>query len=142
MRAATPLDAGPVGAILTDFAEATPWLPRLHSGAEDIAFAGRMIDRGWVTVAEKGAVLGFLAQDGEEVACLYTATPGKGIGKALIAHAKSGQGRLELWTFQANARARRFYRREGFAEVATSDGAHTDEGLPDVRLVWQRKDVP
>lgn len=143
LRAARSTDAGKLGAILSGFVEATPWMPRLHSRAEDIAFAGTMIDRGWVTVAEAGEVLGFVARDGDEVTCLYTApqAQGQGVGKALIAHAKSGRDRLELWTFQANAGARRFYRREGFAEVAQGDGAGTDEGLPDVQLVWQRKDA-
>ena len=51
--------------------------------------------------------------------------------------AKDRSDRLELWCFQRNEAARRFYAREGFAEVEWTEGADNDEGLPDVRLVWQ-----
>ena len=52
--------------------------------------------------------------------------------------AKARSPRLELWTFQANTRARAFYAREGFAEVKLTDGQGNDEELPDVRMVWNR----
>ena len=47
--------------------------------------------------------------------------------------------RLELWTFQANHGALRFYVREGFTEGQRTDCAN-DEGLADVNLVWERPD--
>ena len=140
LRPARPTDAGKTGAILSDFVDRTGWLPRIHSRAEEIGFCGKMIDRGWVTLAKDGEVLGFLAQDGAEVTGLFVAThaQGRGIGKALLDHAKCGVDRLELWTFQANRGARRFYAREGFAEIAQSDGGRNDENLPDVQLEWSR----
>ena len=42
---------------------------------------------------------------------------------------------LELWTFQANDGARRFYERHGFEAVAMTDGDN-EEGAPDVRYRW------
>jgi putative acetyltransferase len=48
-----------------------------------------------------------------------------------------GRDRLSLWTFQANEGARRFYAREGFAEVRMTEGDN-EEGLPDVLLEWVR----
>uniref|UniRef100_UPI0013D7E40E GNAT family N-acetyltransferase n=1 Tax=Escherichia coli TaxID=562 RepID=UPI0013D7E40E len=43
---------------------------------------------------------------------------GRGIGKALLDHAKrQATGPVELWTFVANTGAQSFYRREGFAEM-------------------------
>ncbi|WP_321831583.1 GNAT family N-acetyltransferase [Thalassovita sp.] len=148
LRAATPLDAGAVGAILHGFNRDTAWMPKLYSEAETISFASVMIDRGWVRVAEcetdrqaeRETVIGFIARDGAEICSLYL-TPdaqGQGIGVQLLEEAKAQSSVLELWAFEANKDARRFYVREGFQEVARSDGARNEEGLPDVRLRWQR----
>lgn len=138
LRPARSTDAGKIGAILSEFIDSTDWMPRIHTRAEDAAFCGMMIDRGWVTVAEDQAVLGFLAQDGAEVNCLYVAkaAQGQGVGKALLDRAKKQSDRLELWTFQANEGARRFYAREDFEQAELTDGQRNDEKLPDVRLVW------
>ena len=141
LRAATPLDAGVVGGILSACIDATPWLPRIHSRAEDLAFAGTMIARGWVTLAEtETGPAGFIARDGAKVHALYidAAARGRGLGRALIEDAKAQSPALELWTFQANTPAQRFYARAGFAEVERTDGAGNDEGLPDIRLIWTR----
>lgn len=142
LRPARSTDAGKVGAILSEFIDTTDWMPRIHTRAEDVNFCAMMIDRGWVTVAEDDTPRAFLAQDGNEVNCLYVANDaqGQGIGKALLDHAKTLTERLELWTFQANDCARKFYAREGFAEVELTDGQRNDEKLPDVFLVWERAD--
>jgi len=141
LRDAWPTDAGKVGSILSDFVTATPWMPRLHSRAEDIGFAGMMIDRGWVRVAwDRTNVLGFCAREGEDVHALYVeaAMQRQGIGSALIADAQAAVPRLTLWTFEANVDAQAFYAALGFAEVERTDGAGNDEQLPDIRLVWER----
>jgi GNAT superfamily N-acetyltransferase len=44
---------------------------------------------------------------------------------------------LELWTFQVNESARRFYERHGFTEVEHTDGAGNEEREPDVRYAWR-----
>lgn len=141
LRAATALDAGCVGAILSGFTDETGWMPRIHSRAEDLAHAGDLIGRGWVTVAETGgAVQGFIARDGALIQSLYVAAPmrGCGLGAALLAGAQVDTECLTLWTFAANIGAQRFYARHGFAEIARSDGAGNDEGLPDIELQWRR----
>ncbi|MDG2340376.1 MAG: GNAT family N-acetyltransferase [Paracoccaceae bacterium] len=142
IRSARSTDAGKIGTILSEFIDTTEWMPRIHTRAEDIGFCGSMIDRGWVSVADDDGMLkGFLAKDGDEVNCLYVSNlaQGNGVGKTLLDHAKTGSDRLELWTFQANQGARRFYGREGFAEVEKTDGQRNDENLPDVFLAWERK---
>lgn len=142
LRAARSTDAGAVGGILTEFAATTEWMPKLHSGAEDIAHAGAMIKRGWVTVAEaSGEVIGFAACDGADLDALYVAGAmrGQGVGTALLQHMMVQHDRLSLWTFQTNEGAQRFYLRHGFTEVQRTDGATTDEKLPDVRFEWQRE---
>lgn len=141
LRAATPLDAGAMGAILIGFERNTEWMPKTHSEAEAISFCGVMIDRGWCTVAEKsGKLCGFMARDDWEVCALYLApeAQGQGIGRQLLETAKSQCSKLELWTFQANQGAQRFYLREGFQEIERTDGHRNAEQLPDIRYLWQR----
>ena len=139
LRPARSTDAGTVGGILSEFIDATPWLPRLHTRAEDVGFAGHMIDRGWVSVAERaGAVSGFAACDGENVHALYVAVSARrlGVGSALLGRLQAQVNRLSLWTFQANSAARAFYAGHGFVMVEKTGGAGNDEGLPDMRLEW------
>lgn len=146
LRPARSTDAGKLGAMITAALEAKPWKPRLHSGAQDIAHAGTMIDRGWVTVAEhdeSGALLGFIAREEGYVHALFLApgARGTGLGQRLLDEAKRASGRLELWTFEANTGARRFYRRAGFREVGHGDGSDTEEGLPTIRYAWSREEA-
>jgi len=63
---------------------------------------------------------------------------GEGIGSRLVDVAKArSPGGLTLWTFQVNARARRFYERHGFVAVELTDGAGNEERQPDVRYEWR-----
>lgn len=142
LRAARALDAGAVGAILSEFVDATPWLPRIHSRAEDLAHAARMIDLGWVTLADQGGkIVGFLGRNIADLNALYVTSDARddGVGSALIRNAQAQSATLKLWTFQANESAQRFYRRHGFCETQRTDGAGSDEGLPDIHFAWNRK---
>lgn len=144
LRAARSTDAGVVGAILSEFIDTTEWMPRVHTRAEDLSFAGMMIDRGWVSVAEEeGAVVGFAACDDAELNALYVAgaARGRGVGKGLLESLQAERKALELWTFEANTGAQGFYLRHGFEEVERTDGARNDEKLPDIRYVWKREGV-
>lgn len=144
IRAAQPTDAGGVGAILSQFTDGAAWMPRLYTGAEILSFAGTMVDRGWVHVLEPEGqgtgIAGFLALDRGYVHGLYMAVGrrGQGLGRRLLDHAKARAPRLELRSHQANTGALRFYLREGFHEAGRGDGAENDEGLPDIRLIWER----
>lgn len=63
-----------------------------------------------------------------------------GIGTALLGVARRELGgRLQLWTFQSNTAARRFYERHGFVAAELTDGDN-EEGAPDVRYVLDRSD--
>lgn len=144
IRPAQPTDAGAVGAILSQFITQTDWMPRLYSAAQELAFAGTMIDRGWVSVAEPdghgAGISGFLAMDAGYIHALYVSAEqrGQGVGRSLLEHAQSRVARLELHTFQCNTAAQRFYGRAGFREAGRGDGSANDEGLPDILLVWER----
>ena len=141
LRPARSTDAGKVGGILSEFIDTTEWMPRIHTRAEDIGFAGHMIDKGWVTVAEnQGQISGFAALQNEDIQSLYVAADARrtGVGSALITALKDKAARLSLWTFQANANAQAFYLHHGFEMVEETDGAGNDEGLPDMRMEWKR----
>ena len=65
---------------------------------------------------------------------------GTGAGGLLLEGAKrSGEAALELWCFQANTYARRFYERHGFKAIRLTDGHDNEEKMPDVRYRWQRE---
>ncbi len=140
IRPGEPKDAVVCADILNDWIDDRDWMPRVHSREEvrqfykDFVFVTRDV---WVAGDPVQGFIG-LDPDTQFVTTLYTARPGQGIGKRLLDHAKTLHDRLELWTFQANDGARRFYKREGFAEVELTDGDN-EEGLPDVRLTWERR---
>lgn len=136
---ASARDVPRLAKILGGWTRETVWMPELHDVEADRAHVAMLLDRFEVTAARnwRGAQ-GFLARGGHWVHSLYLAPQarGQGVGRRLLDAAKARAGRLELWCFQANLDARRFYRREGFAEVEFTNGADNDEKLPDVRLVW------
>lgn len=140
LRPAVPEDAHVLGTIIGDWVRETGWMPALHTREADRAFVLGLIRETAVTVAEEGRPVGFLAREGEQVRalCLAPGARGRGVGRALLGAAKAASPRLRLWTFEANAGARRFYAREGFEEVRRTDGSRNEERLPDVCLDWER----
>ena len=114
----------------------------LHTVAEDRSFIANVIFRDCeVIVAEDDSgIVSFLARQSEEVRLLHTRPDriGWGAGTLLIEAAKkSGVNALELWCFQANARARRFYEARGFRAIHFTDGARNEEKTPDIRYRWE-----
>lgn len=141
LRPAEKADGAAVGGILYDFLASTGWMPRLHSRRHTVRYCDFMIAEGWVTVAEGlGKVQAFLAREHQFIHALYVARGlcGQGIGHRLLRDAQMRQTALDLWTFQANEGAQRFYLREGFKEVQRTDGQRNDEKLPDIHYHWQR----
>lgn len=139
IRKARDLDAGALGAILSEFIDDTDWMPRIHTRAEDIAFAAQLIRGHKVFVIGAVRPVGFIALDQGSVDAFYVQKDQRGIGHGskLIIHAQSLYQQLTLWTFQQNSQARKFYAYHGFDEVEFTNGAANDEGLPDVRLIWK-----
>ncbi len=79
-----------------------------------------------------------MAQNGPDVEALYMHVnhQGRGLGSRFIDRAKRASPHyLHLYTFQRNLKARRFYRRHGFTEIA--QGFINMEGLADVELQWR-----
>ncbi len=141
IRTAAPPDAPRVVAVFhAARAAAMPWLPVVHSDAEDRWFFGREVDSGQVVVAVLDCeVVGFAAVDPDEhlLDHLYVdpAVHRTGVGRRLVDHARAGHdGPLQLWTFTGNGSARAFYAAVGAVELYETDGSGNEERTPDVRL--------
>lgn len=139
LRPARVLDAGRLGGMITQAVQDAPWKPVLHSGADDIAHAGKMIERGWVTVADLGReTAGFMALEDGYIHSLFVSRDHRRnkIATTLLNAAKDAYSTLTLWTFEANTAARQLYTAQGFSEIGRTDGDN-DEGLPDIRFQWR-----
>lgn len=96
----------------------------------------------WVAELD-GVITGFLVlshdRDGSWLEHLYLDPSwiGRGLGdEALdLARSRCAEG-MQLWTFQSNERARRFYERHGFVAEEFTDGQGNEERTPDVRYRW------
>ena len=141
LRPATQDDAQAIAIVLrTTFRVSLPFLPELHTPEEDLNFvSGKLMVEDAVWVAEiDGAVAGYIAfrEGWIDHLFIHPDRQGQGIGPALLAKAlEDGQPR-QLWTFQQNARARRFYEARGFHAAEFTDGEGNEERQPDVRYVW------
>jgi len=139
---ATGDDAGEITDLyLAARTDALPYLPQLYTGEQVRAWiAGTVMRRCGVWIARRGGrVVGFMALDGDDLDQLYV-LPGhyrQGIGSRLLALAKQqSPGRLRLFTFQRNTRARAFYELHGFQAVDLNDGSRNEEREPDMRYEW------
>jgi GNAT superfamily N-acetyltransferase len=126
------------------FDQALPWLAGLHTPEEDRQFFRTRLFRACeVWGATDGAELaGIIAFRDGWIDQLYVlpAAQRRGIGTGLLDVAKSKFARLQLWTFQRNAQARRFYEARGFVLVEETDGAGNEEREPDARYLWSRSE--
>jgi len=119
--------------------ERLPWLAGRHTPAQDRWFFRERVFADcavWGAIDE--AVVGFIAFREGWIDQLYVLPPwqGRGVGQALVQVAKAAWPGLQLWTFQRNALARRFYEKQGFVVVAEFDGSRNEEHEPDVLYRW------
>lgn len=142
LRPAEPDDAGAIADVwLRSFGAALPTVRRAHSDEEVRSWIREVLLPGhdvWVAEAD-GALVGVLALSEGWLDQLYLdpVWRGRGIGDRFVALAQRRQpAGLQLWTFQVNEAARRFYERHGFIAAEWTDGAGNEEREPDVRYVW------
>ena len=124
------------------FDHALPWLIGLHTPDEDRWFYR---ERMFKTCSLWGAfdadtMTGVIAFHDDWIEHLYVLleAQGQGVGTELLDVAKRASERLQLWTFQRNAQARRFYEARSFVLVEQTDGAGNEEKEPDARYLWTR----
>ena len=125
------------------FDDALPALAGLHTPEEDRLFFRERVFAacqvwGYIDAKELIGIIAF--RDGwiDQLYVLPSAQR-RGIGAALLALAQSRFPSLNLWTFQRNAVARRFYEKHGFTLVEETDGFANEEGEPDAMYHWRRE---
>ena len=136
-------DAEAIAAVLTPSFRTLTFLPMLHTAEEDRGFIRDVVLPACTVWVAEGSteIVAFLALHEREIRMLYTHPDaiGSGAGSLLMEIAKkSGVDALELWCFEANQRARRFYERHGFKAIRFTDGRDNEEKMPDVLYRWQR----
>lgn len=125
----------------TAFDRRLPWLAGLHTPDEDRAFfREHVLNECEVWGCHADALIGFIAFRSEWIDQLYVLPEhqAQGAGGALLDLAKSRAARLQLWTFQRNTGARRFYEKRGFIAIRETDGRDNEEREPDILYCWNR----
>lgn len=97
-----------------------------------------------IIAEEKGMIIGMMSLKSEKkigiISQLYLLPEavGHGIGTLLLEKAKEILGSpIQLYTFEQNIRARRFYERNGFQAIRFSDGSNNEEKCPDILYEWK-----
>ncbi len=115
--------------------------PTLHTIEETYAFYREAFAKGPIWGAFEGeTLLGHCVLEPGWIEHLYVepGRHGEGVGRALIEHAQAEHEDLQLWTYQANTRARRIYEAAGFVvEEYGFDPEHADRA-PNARYRWRR----
>jgi len=141
-RPATLADADAIRAIIVDTkAAAMPWLPVVHTPAEDAWWVSNiLIPKTDVTVAERnGTVVGVLSYHEGMVEQLYVAQHAQrlGIGRHLLDKCKQiSPSGLRLWCFAGNTGGIAFYSAQGFRIIEETDGSRNEEQTPDLLFAW------
>ncbi|SDF46390.1 GNAT family N-acetyltransferase [Limimaricola pyoseonensis] len=119
-----------------------PFLSDLHTPEQDrIFYRQRVLPACEVRVAQIGTqIVGFIAFKADWVEHLYLSPShvGRGLGTILLGEAKDRHDRLQLWVFQQNTAAIRFYERNGFRRIRETDGLSNEEKTPDALYEWCR----
>jgi ribosomal protein S18 acetylase RimI-like enzyme len=147
-RAATIPDAGAICKVyLASRKQFLSYAPLAHTD-EDVCkwITGTLIPNSGVRVAlVDGEIVGMMAVSQNDWAgwidhlYVHPQAVGQGIGSRFIEQAKTTLGSpIRLYTFQANAGARRLYERYGFKAISFGDGSGNEENCPDVLYEWRR----
>ena len=144
IRPATPEDAGALAELFWQVrTESVPSIPMIvHPRESVLPFVETVLLREfevWVA-QDDDTLVGFLAlMPPDQLGHLYITSgfTGRGLGTQLLGLAKTRfPDGLQLWAFQSNEGALRFYERHGFEPVEWTEGDN-EEHAPDVRMVWK-----
>jgi len=120
-----------------------PYLPVLHTPEEEGEFFRDHVftmDEVEIAIHDE-KIVGFCAFREGWIDHLYVLPEfqGRGIGTMLLEKSMEKYPQLELWVFQKNEQARKFYERRGFVLAEITDGSGNEEKEPDARYSWSRK---
>jgi GNAT superfamily N-acetyltransferase len=142
LRRAEPEDAAAAAEVwLASFRSALPTVRLVHSDDEVREWIARELvaqHETWVADVD-GEVVGLMALRDDWIEQLYLRPDWRrrGLGPRFVALAKErSPGGLQLWCFQVNEPASRFYERNGFVPAELTDGAGNEEHEPDIRFEW------
>ena len=136
IRRAALVDVEAIVGIFEPSFASLDFLPRLHDHEENVAYFRRQVLEGEAYLLGRG----FAIVRDDELSHLYVHPDaiGRGIGRALLEHVKALRPRgFELWVFQQNERARRFYERNGCRAIRFTNGELNGERTPDVLYEWR-----
>jgi ribosomal protein S18 acetylase RimI-like enzyme len=118
------------------------YLPETHTPAEVqvwkryVVFPQQAV---WVAEIDR-EIVGYASLEGRDLTNLYVHPDyqRRGVGSALLARVQAiaSEG-LQLWTFQQNEGAIRFYERNGFHVLRTTDGSENEERVPACLMSWR-----
>lgn len=147
LRTAADSDAFAIARLIRESKKtAMPWLPVVHTFEEDVEWVANVLlrEQAVTVVTHDEDLVGVLATTPGWIEQLYVnpGQQGRGIGSSLLRSAMdAAAGPLQLWTFQRNLRARRFYERHGFLSVGATDGEN-EEKQPDVLYKYEVAPFP
>jgi ribosomal protein S18 acetylase RimI-like enzyme len=140
LRRATTDDGAAVSRVFVAARDEMTYLPRISDEHRPL-LGGWFIERNEVWVSEEdGRIDGFFALKNQELSHINVSpdAQNRGLGTEMLAEAKRLRpDGLELWVFQKNVGARRFYERHGFELVKLTDGAENMEREPDALYAWR-----
>jgi GNAT superfamily N-acetyltransferase len=144
-RRATSADADAVASVYLRSRHASvPAIPPLVHDDDDVRRHVRDVvvatQEVWLAESADHEVIAMMALDDDWLDHLYVDPDrtGHGAGAALVELAKERRpGGLQLWAFETNTGAHRFYERHGFTVAEHTDGSANEEGAPDRRYVWR-----
>lgn len=143
IRPANSADLSACAAIINDYIDETPWLPRTNSRqAMARMFAPELLEKRIISVAEQaGEIVGYVSTDPQAgfVHALYLRPEycGRGLGRALLDTVKAARPQgFELTVYEPNIDAMRFYVREGLIEIPEGRKTDTEEGVPTLLMRW------
>ena len=140
IRRAGLVDAEEAAAVFSASFRSMDFVPKLHTEDEDRAFVRGLIanKETWLALVD-GRIAGLACIDGDWLSHLYVhpEQQGHSVGHALFETVRLERPKgFQLWTFQANKRARHFYESRGCEAVEFTDGRRNEERTPDVRYAY------
>ena len=141
VRSGERKDIAPIALLLRTSYDRMPYIPRLHTADEDLAYVAGLLSDHEVWVADDGeGVRGFAVLSADQLLQIHVSPDdqNRGVGSLLLDKAKERlpEG-FSLWVFQQNTGARRFYERHGLELVRETDGQGNEENEPDAQYAWR-----